>query len=307
MVFTHDKSGHEGAGGAAADPWDPTAAGGRSALTLSFDSAAATLESCGGKGINLVRLTRAGFRVPPGFVVAADAYRLFVAANDLTTRLGDLLAGVDAGDVAALEAASDRIRRAFADGAIPVEVAEAVRAAWEQTFEPGSALAVRSSATAEDLPDLSFAGQQDTFLNVVGLDAVLEAVVSCWSSLWTARAIGYRARNAIPHEGVALAAVVQLLVPAQASGVLFTANPLTGARTETVIDATWGLGEALVSGQVEPDHFVVDSETGRISRSVGAKAVVTTALPGGGVATSAREPDPELSLSDAEVRELVAL
>lgn len=307
MVFTHDKAGRVGASDGAADPRESTAAGGRSALTLSFDSPAATLESCGGKGINLVRLTRAGFRVPPGFVVSADAYRLFVAANDLTTRLGDIVAGVDPGDAAALEAASGLIRRAFADGAIPAEVVEAVRAAWEQTFEPDSALAVRSSATAEDLPDLSFAGQQDTFLNVVGLDAVMEALVSCWSSLWTARAIGYRARNGIPHDGVALAAVVQLLVPARASGVLFTANPLTGARTETVIDATWGLGEALVSGQVEPDHFVVHSESGRISRSVGAKAVVTSALPGGGVTISARVPDPELSLTDAQVWELVAL
>ena len=305
MASTHDNAGHGTRG--PAERWDSTATGSRSRLTLSFDTAAATLESCGGKGVNLVRLTRAGFRVPPGFVVTADAYRLFVAANDLTPRLGDLVAGVDPGDVAALEAASDRIRRAFSDGAIPVEVVDAVRLAWEQAFEPVSALAVRSSATAEDLPDLSFAGQQDTFLNVVGLDAVLETLVNCWSSLWTARAIGYRARNAIPHDGVALAAVVQLLVPAQASGVLFTANPLTGSRTETVIDATWGLGEALVSGQVEPDHFVVDTGSGRITRSVGAKAVVTSPLPGGGVATSAREPDPALSLSDAQVRELVAL
>ena len=124
MASIHDNAGHGTQG--PAEPWDSTATGSQSRLTLSFDTAAATLESCGGKGVNLVRLTRAGFRVPSGFVVTADAYRLFVAANDLTPRLGDLLAGVDPGDVAALEAASDRIRRAFSDGAIPVEVVDSL-------------------------------------------------------------------------------------------------------------------------------------------------------------------------------------
>ncbi len=127
-------------------------------------------------------------------------------------------------------------------------------------------VAVRSSATAEDLPDLSFAGQQDTYLNVIGEEEILKAVINCWSSLWTARAIGYRLRNHIPQDEVALAVVVQKMVPSDVSGVLFTANPLTGLRSETVIDATLGLGEALVSGQVEPDHYVVDSIRNAIIR-----------------------------------------
>ena len=118
-------------------------------------------------------------------------------------------------------------------------------------------MAVRSSATAEDLPDLSFAGQQDTYLNVIGENALLKAVVRCWGSLWTARAIGYRARNGIGQNDVALAVVVQAMIPSEAAGVLFTVNPLSGKRTEIVIDATLGLGEALVSGKVEPDHYVV--------------------------------------------------
>ena len=134
-------------------------------------------------------------------------------------------------------------------------------------------MAVRSSATAEDLPEMSFAGQQDTFLNVQGLDALAAAVVRCWSSLWTARAIAYRARVGLPQDQVALAVVVQVMAPATASGVLFTANPLSGLRTETVIDATLGLGEALVSGQVEPDHYVVDTVTCAImQKRLGAKS-----------------------------------
>ena len=132
------------------------------------------------------------------------------------------------------------------------------------------AVAVRSSATAEDLPEMSFAGQQDTYLNVIGDEPLLIAVVNCWSSPGTARAISYRERNGVAHVDVALAVVVQQMVESEASGVLFTANPLTGLRAETVIDATVGLGEALVSGQVEPDHFVVDMSTGQIiSRTLG--------------------------------------
>ena len=171
-----------------------------------------------------------------------------------------------------------------------------------------SPVAVRSSATAEDLPDLSFAGQQDTFLNVVGDAALLDAVVRCWSSLWTAHAIAYRARNGIPQEGVALAVVVQAMVESESSGVLFTANPLTGKRTETVIDATLGLGEALVSGQVEPDHYVVDAATGRIvSKTLGAKALAIRGQAGGGTTTVAADAAAQQALPDAAILELARL
>ena len=273
----------------------------------SLDAPGATLEACGGKGLNLVRLTRAGFRVPSGFVVATDAYRQFVAAHGLGSVIEDALAGVNGADAGGLEAASAGIRGAFAAHGVPDATADAVRVAWQRVFEPDAAVAVRSSATAEDLPDLSFAGQQDTFLNVVGVDAALEAVVSCWSSLWTARAIGYRLRNGIPQGDVALAVVVQRLVPSEVSGVLFTANPLTGVRGEVVIDATWGLGEALVSGQVEPDHFVVEAASGRITRTLGAKAVATVAIPGGGVRTGPRQVADRPALTDAQVLELAEL
>src|SRR6185503_3426662 len=154
------------------------------------------------------------------------------------------------------------------------ETESAIRAAYAE-FED-KPVAVRSSATAEDLPDLSFAGQQDTYLNVIGIDQLIGAVISCWSSLWTARAIGYRIRNGIDHNNAALAVVVQEMVQSDSSGVLFTANPLTGLRSESVIDATLGLGEALVSGQVEPDHYVIDTLSNTIvSKRLGEKKIST--------------------------------
>ena len=195
------------------------------------------------------------------------------------------------------------IRTAFASLSVAHPITAAIGTAYESLGE--GPVAVRSSATAEDLPELSFAGQQDTYLNIMGTEAVCRAVVDCWSSLWTARAITYRKRAGIPNDVVALAVVVQRLVPADVSGVLFTANPLTGHRGQMTIDATLGLGEALVSGQVDPDHVVADGATGRVlSRTVGSKAVATRALDDGGVATTASASD-TVTLSDPQVRELV--
>lgn len=251
---------------------------------LPLNSAEATLETAGGKGMNLAFLTRAGFPVPPGFVVATGAYREFVSANRW---LPAILAGateLTAADAGALERASARIRVAFSAGKMPEEIESAIRIASAQAGFQDKPVAVRSSATSEDLLDLSFAGQQDTYLNVVGIEQMLEAVVSCWSSLWTARAIGYRIRNGISHAEAAVAVIVQAMVQSEASGVLFTANPLTGLRREAVIDAALGLGEALVSGKVEPDHYVVDAFDNRIlSKSLGAKKISTRPKAGGGV------------------------
>jgi len=261
------------------------------------------LASCGGKGMNLTRLVASGFQVPPGFVLVTDAYRQFVAAHGLDAVVADACAQLDASDADALEITSRQIRAAFEANPVPGEIVDAVCTAWSKTFEVGSAVAVRSSATAEDLPDLSFAGQQDTFLNVLGIDEALKAVVKCWSSLWTARAIGYRLRNGIGDD-VALAVIIQAMAPAKVAGVMFTANPLTGARDEVVIDATYGLGEALVSGQVEPDHFEV--RAGEVTATLGAKAVATTPLPGGGVETVERT-EHGVCLSDTQVKELAAL
>ena len=156
---------------------------------------------------------------------------------------------------ASLEAASETIRGLFAQGALPADIAGGHRPGLRRLAGASPAVAVRSSATAEDLPEASFAGQQDTYLNVSGAAGVLEAVQRCWASLWTARAIGYRARQGIAPESVALAVVVQHLIPAEAAGILFTANPVTGDRGQAVISAAWGLGEAIVGGLVTPDSL----------------------------------------------------
>ena len=180
------------------------------------------LAVAGGKGANLGELTRAGVPVPPGFVLTTAAYRTYVDRSGI----GDeILASVTRDDAAA------RIRFLFT-APIPEALADELRAA---RAELGPAVAVRSSATAEDLADASFAGQQDTFLNVNGDDAVLDAVRRCWASLWTARAMSYRARRGIDPETVRLAVVVQRLVDADAAGVMFTANPTNGRRNQTVI------------------------------------------------------------------------
>ena len=223
------------------------------------------LAVAGGKGANLGELTRAGLPVPPGFVLTTAAYRTYVDLNGVGDEILALIARDDA---------ADRIRALFT-APIPEALSEELRAA---RTELGPAVAVRSSATAEDLEDASFAGQQDTFLNVRGDDALLDAVRGCWASLWTARAIAYRARRGVDPAEVALAIVVQEMVDADAAGVLFTANPTTGARDEVVIAAAWGLGEAVVGGAVTTDDVVVEKGTGRIrSRTTADKALHTVA------------------------------
>jgi pyruvate,water dikinase len=277
-----------------------------SSLLLPLTAADATLAAVGGKGANLARLARAGFPVPDGFIMPTSAYRDFVAANQLNRVIAAALSGLVADDPTALESAAASIRAAFAAGAMAPALRAALAAAYRSLGEPP--VAVRSSATAEDLPDMSFAGQQDTYLNVVGVDALCAAVIQCWGSLWTARAIGYRAHNQVAQDQVALAVVVQRMVQAEASGVLFTANPLTGQRSETVIDATLGLGEALVSGQVEPDHYVVDPAANVILRkSLGAKATVIVGREGGGTTVQRSDAGARQAIPDPVILELAAL
>lgn len=273
------------------------------ALILTLGSNQATLGVAGGKGANLARLVRAGFSVPGGFIITTHAYKTYVAANDLQAFVLVTVRRVKPNDPVTMTAASEAIRARFFAGTIPSDLADTLRIAYAGMGHPP--VAVRSSATAEDLPEMSFAGQHDTSLNVVGDEALLQAVVNCWSSLWTARAIGYRARNGIPHEGVALAVVVQEMVQSEASGVLFTANPLNGKRTETVIDATLGLGEALVSGQVEPDQYVVDAADGHIlGKRLGSKGVAIHGQVGGGTFEAIGERVECQALPDGAIVEL---
>src|SRR5438067_4068792 len=233
---------------------------------LALDDPAAILEQVGGKGASLARLAAAGLPVPPGFHVTTDAYRRFVRENGLQEKILAMVSTVTTDQPNTLEEASRQIGRLFAQGSIPAEIAATIREAYATLGSSDLPVAVRSSATAEDLPELSFAGQQETYLNMRGEAMVLDAIKRCWASLWTARAIGYRARSGIAHEEVSLAVVVQELVLADAAGILFTANPLTGERDQVMINAAWGLGEAIVGGLVTPDTMVADKASGTIAK-----------------------------------------
>jgi rifampicin phosphotransferase len=240
------------------------------------DTGATMLAQVGGKAANLGEMLRAGLPVPGGICLTTEAYRRVAATAGINFAA---LAAASPEDVTRL--ARDARRRILASP-VPSEVVKAIVAGYAALGD--SPVAVRSSATAEDLPHASFAGQQDTYLHVVGARAVFHAVRRCWASLWTERAIIYRNTNGIDHSAVRLAVVVQKMVDAKVAGVMFTANPVTGHRSQTVIDASPGLGEAVVSGAVNPDHFVVDSATGEIiEQRLGDKRVEVRSLPGGGV------------------------
>lgn len=275
-------------------------------IVLPLDSPEATLGVAGGKGANLNRLIRAGFPVPPGFLVTTAAYRAFLQAKGLEEQIIELSRSASAADPISFENASQAIRRVFDEESIPTSIAREIHWAYQDlcyAVEPHLCVAVRSSATAEDLPTVSFAGQQDTYLNVRGEEALLVAVRRCWSSLWTARAIVYRARTGIDPTMVSLAVVVQQMVPAEAAGILFTINPLTEDRDEAVINAVWGLGETVVGGRVTPDTVVVDKATGRVKYAeAGDKAVMTVSANEG---TTEIPVDPQHSLQLVLTSELV--
>ncbi|MEV7899360.1 rifamycin-inactivating phosphotransferase [Streptomyces cyaneofuscatus] len=269
---------------------------------------ATQLALVGGKGAQLGALSRIdGIRVPDGFCVTTDAFRRVVArVPSLDDRL-DRLSRTDPDDREALRTLSADIRRAIEETSIPADLAAEITGALARLGE-GTAVAVRSSATAEDLPTASFAGQQDTYLNVVGPAEVLRHVSRCWASLFTERAVAYRRRNGIDHRTVQMAVVVQRMVFPEAAGVLFTADPLTGNRRTATVDAGFGLGEALVSGLVNPDVFTVRGGA-VIARAIAAKQRAVHALPGGG--TQEVEVDPQRqerpALTDAQVLRLVEL
>jgi pyruvate,water dikinase len=235
--------------------------------------ASSDIDQAGGKAANLGELTRAGLPVPPGFVVLTEAYRAYIAEHQMHEQI-TALAAAASDDPAGYDEAAAQIKALFEDevsDTLRTEIAEAYAALGEDV-----PVAVRSSATAEDLQEASFAGQQDTFLNVRGLDDLLVAVGDCWASLWTARAMAYRARQGIDPATVSLAVVVQQMVDAESAGVMFTANPSNGRRDETVISAAWGLGESVVSGAVNTDNIVVRTSDGTIvSNEIADKAVMS--------------------------------
>jgi len=280
------------------------------ALVVSLERLDRTsLPLAGGKAANLGELIQAGFAVPAGFCVTTAAYARVSVHAGLDTYLSGLEASVRSDGTRQIELAT-AMRTTLCQTPLPREVVEAIMSAYQALSVGSSApVSVRSSATAEDLPEASFAGQQESFLNVIGSEALLSAIQRCFASLWTDRAMQYRSSLGIAPGSVRLAVVVQRMVEAEVAGVLFTANPLTGKRREAVIDANPGLGEAIVSGATTPDHFVINTPAGEIvERRFGGKQVIIRAVVGGGTeVVEQSESQAMVSLSDEQVRRLSEL
>jgi phosphoenolpyruvate synthase/pyruvate phosphate dikinase len=262
----------------------------------------------GGKGAHLGELSRIeGIRVPAGFCVTTDAYRRILAEAPSIDDQLDRLSRLAPDDREAIRTLSAEVRRALEGIVIPDDLAAAITRSVTRPGEP-AAYAVRSSATAEDLPTASFAGQQDTYLNVVGVAAILQHVSRCWASLFTERAVTYRLRNGFDHRKVRMAVVVQQMLFPQAAGILFTADPVTSNRKVVSIEASFGLGEALVAGLVNPDVYQVrDGEV--VAKTVAAKQLAIHAWPAGGTQELAIEPEnqEQPALTDAQIVRLAQL
>lgn len=265
--------------------------------------------SVGGKGASLGEMTAIGLPVPKAFVVTAQAFRRFLVETGIEDTLFRKLERLDVDDNGALESVSREVQDIVLSVGIPDQIREAIIDAYARMGENGEVVAVRSSATAEDLPEASFAGQQETFLNVLGDDDLLDAVQRCWASLYGARAIYYRAKQGFDDRGVNIAVVVQELIRSEKSGVMFTSHPVTGEPL-TIVEGSWGLGEAVVSGSVSPDNYVFDLRSERVvDRLIAEKEIMI--VPEGENGTKVVKLTPEQRtapvLSDEEVARLATL
>ncbi|HVW19151.1 MAG TPA: PEP/pyruvate-binding domain-containing protein, partial [Solirubrobacteraceae bacterium] len=266
----------------------------------------------GGKGANLGELTAAGVPVPDGFVVGAPAYAAFCATGDLRARLADALADVDPADTAGLERSAAAARELVAAAPVPEGLRAAIAAAYAELCgdEGDVPVAVRSSATAEDTESASFAGMNETYLNVRGADAVVDAVRRCWTSLFGARTVFYRAQRGFPQAEMDIAVVVQRQVASTRAGVMFTIDPASGRADRLVIEGAFGLGESVVSGQVSPDRYIVDKQTlATVASEVRRKELAIEPLGDGGTRTRELSGEEALApvLDAAEVRTLAEL
>lgn len=264
----------------------------------------------GGKCASLGEMTQAGVAVPPGFAVTTDAFASMLEHHGLRAEIERHLKGVNPDSLDDVDRAAQAIRIRIRSHHMPPDVEQAIRDAYAAMGD-NVPVAVRSSATAEDLPDASFAGQQDTYLWVIGADEVVEKTRDCWASLFTTRAVAYREKNNIPHIDVLMSVGVQKMVNARAAGVAMSLDPNTGDRTRIVIDASWGLGEMVVSGVVTPDNFTVEKVLEEIlDRKISDKHVELVGLPELGEAVE-REVDEDRRkvscLSDAEVMAVARL
>ena len=268
------------------------------------------IEVVGGKGSSLASLSAAGFPVPDGFHVTTGAYRRFLLVNKIESELIAMARPELVENAVSFDPAAKRIQALFDQCSVSEEIVEAIAGAYRRLSGNNLAVAVRSSATAEDLPDLSFAGQQDTYLNVTGDEALIGSVRNCWASLWTARAMSYRHQMEIGHGRIYMAVVIQRLLRAEVSGVLFTANPATGEREELIVNASYGLGEIVVSGEVTPDAFVLDrASLERKEALIGEKERMVVANSDQGTRTIAVEQTrrEQESLSNSQLNALASL
>ena len=265
----------------------------------------------GGKGANLGELSRAGFPAPSGFAITVHAYDLFLSENGLDKKIAEILKNLDRNQPEELAAAAQKIQKLILLGRVPKTAAKEIIDAYEELsgkFKK-ALVAVRSSATAEDLPKASFAGQQASFLNVKGEANLIEAVRECWASLFTARAIFYREENKIPHHKVKISVIVQKMVQSEVSGVVFTLDPVTNQKDRIVIEAVWGLGEMIVQGLVIPDKYVVQKGTFAIlSKEISDQKIELVRV---GDGNKEREVPKKLrdlqKISDAEIIELAKI
>ena len=273
------------------------------------------LSRVGGKNASLGEMIKAGIRVPPGFAVTTDSYQHFISETGIGDAIFELLSGLDVDNVDSLNKASASIQKLMNNATMPQPVLEAIREGYEDLCRTCGTdtvpVAVRSSATAEDLPTASFAGQQDTYLWIHGANQVVESVKRCWASLFTPRAISYRVKNSFPHEKVLISVGVQKMVHSKAAGVMFTLNPTNGDLSKVVIEGSWGLGETVVSGSVTPDKFVVDKVIMEINeKTISRKHIECIYNPDkGGVIDADVDPDRQQKccLEDREVMELVRM
>ena len=272
----------------------------------------ADVASAGGKAASLGSLSQAGIAVPRGFVVLASAFRSFVAGVDPSGSLARSVSSVPAGDVSAIGSVAARVRELLVAATLPPGLAAAIAAEYQSLgASPDVAVAVRSSATMEDSSEASFAGLQDTYLGVRGVSAVLDRVRSCWASLYNDESVAYRRRMGLAEDGLAMGVIIQRMISPRAAGVMFTRSPVTGDRSVVSIEGTWGLGSALVAGDVTPDAFTVSKVTGEITgRRVGAKLRLHHFQPNGRKITVQAMPAGQRHspcLSDDEARALAAV
>lgn len=264
----------------------------------------------GGKGGSLGELTRAGIAVPPGFVVRTEAFEGFVRELDGAEPLRAPIEALDPDNLAEVQQVTSIIRTRFEDAELPAKVEQAILFALAELAPKDQPVAVRSSATTEDSEDASFAGLQDTYLWQKGTQQVLKAVKDCWRSLYSVESVAYRRRKNFPEAGVAMGVVIQRMVEARCAGVMFTRSPTTGDRSVITIEGAWGLGSAVVSGEVTPDRWVVAKLTGEIPvRDISDKHIRQVPAPGGGIRDEAVPDDLRNipCLSDDELQALRAI